>query len=157
MCSERNLMKGEEWMKTDSQDPILRFRPVRVQDGETQVWIQDETGWNAHLEKGSGWLAGATTEKEQSRWTLGGRGGPSLLCCSEGQKTRSEPKEGGVVQSRGEMPTGLENGEKSSEKEEKPSPLRAVGTLHGDLRSGDAHLGLPAPTASHIFIIGPSG
>ena len=61
-----------------------------------------------------------------------------------------------MVQSRGEMPTGLENGEKSSEKEEKPSPLRAVGMLYGDLMSGDAHLGLPAPTptASHIFIIG---
>ena len=60
---------------------------------------QEETGWNAHLEKGSGWLAGATTKKEQSRWTLGGRGRPSLLCYSEGQKTRSKPKEGGVVQS----------------------------------------------------------
>lgn len=57
------------------------------------------------------------------------------------------------------MPTGLESGEKSSEKEEKRSPLTAVEMLHGDLRSGDAHLGLPAPKpqASHMFIIGPSG
>lgn len=71
----------------------------------------------------------------------------------------SKPKAGGVVRSRGEMPTGLESGEKSSEKEEKPSPLTAAETLHGDLRSGDAHLGLPAPKppASHMFIIGPSG
>lgn len=71
--------------------------------------------------EGKRWLAGAATKKEQSRRAR--REGRSfLIALQRGPKRRggSKPQAGGVVRSRGEMPTGLESGEKSSEKEEKP-------------------------------------
>lgn len=64
MLRERNLMKGEEWT-AGLIGPILRFRPIRIQDGETRVGIPRGTRGGMRVWR-DGWLAGAATRKNRA-------------------------------------------------------------------------------------------
>lgn len=111
--------------------------------------IQEEPGWNARLRSGTGGWQELRPRKNRAGGLSEGGAVLFLTRCSEGQKTGgSKPQAGGVGAEQREMPISWpEKAVRSPVRRRKSQArLTAVEMLHGDLRSGDAHLGLPPPS-----------